>query len=40
MNLHAFPTVPPFGHLPTPEGVDVVGIDLPVGRLTAYRVVP
>ena len=39
-NLHAFPTVPPFGHLPTPDGVDVVGIDLPVGRLTAYRVVP
>ncbi|MFJ7288273.1 alpha/beta fold hydrolase [Curtobacterium sp. NPDC098951] len=38
--LHDFPTVPPFGHLPTPDGVDVVGIDLPVGRLTAYRVVP
>jgi pimeloyl-ACP methyl ester carboxylesterase len=35
-----FPAVAPFGHLPTPEGVDVVGIDLPVGRLTAYRVVP
>ncbi|PYY48274.1 alpha/beta fold hydrolase [Curtobacterium sp. MCBD17_023] len=35
-----FPPVPPFGHLPTPEGVDAVGIDLPVGRLTAYRVVP
>ncbi|MBT2502625.1 alpha/beta fold hydrolase [Curtobacterium sp. ISL-83] len=38
--LHEFPTVPAFGHLPTPDGVDVVGIDLPVGRLTAYRVVP
>uniref|UniRef100_A0A942SYY3 Alpha/beta fold hydrolase n=1 Tax=Neobacillus citreus TaxID=2833578 RepID=A0A942SYY3_9BACI len=38
--LHAFETVPAFGHLPTPDGVDVVGIDLPVGRLTAYRVVP
>ncbi|OII28347.1 hypothetical protein BIV03_05750 [Curtobacterium sp. MCBA15_016] len=38
--LRDFPSVPPFGHLPTPEGVDVVGIDLPVGRLTAYRVVP
>lgn len=37
---HEFPSVPAFGHLPTPEGVDVVGIDLPVGRLTAYRVVP
>ena len=39
-NLHDFPSVPAFGHLPTPDGVDVVGIDLPVGRLTAYRVVP
>ncbi|WXF91679.1 alpha/beta fold hydrolase [Curtobacterium flaccumfaciens pv. flaccumfaciens] len=39
-NLHDFPTVPPFGHLPTPDGVDVVGIDVPVGRLTAYRIVP
>lgn len=38
--LHDFPTVPPFGHLPTPDGVDVVGIDVPVGRLTAYRIVP
>ena len=38
--LHAFPPVPAFGHLPTPEGVDVVGVDVPVGRLTAYRVVP
>lgn len=38
--LHDFPSVPAFGHLPTPDGVDVVGIDLPVGRLTAYRVVP
>jgi pimeloyl-ACP methyl ester carboxylesterase len=38
--LHDFPEVPAFGHLPTPEGVDVVGVDLPVGRLTAYRVVP
>ncbi len=38
--VHEFPSVPAFGHLPTPEGVDVVGIDLPVGRLTAYRVVP
>ncbi|WIJ45825.1 alpha/beta fold hydrolase [Curtobacterium citreum] len=38
--LHEFPVVAPFGHLPTPEGVDAVGIDLPVGRLTAYRVVP
>ncbi|QQD76590.1 alpha/beta fold hydrolase [Curtobacterium sp. YC1] len=35
-----FPSVPSFGHLPTPDGVDVVGIDLAVGRLTAYRVVP
>jgi len=35
-----FPSVPSFGHLSTPDGVDVVGIDLPVGRLTAYRVVP
>ncbi|WFR68059.1 alpha/beta fold hydrolase [Curtobacterium flaccumfaciens] len=40
MNLHAFEPVPPFGHLPTPDDVDVVGIDLPVGRLTAYRAVP
>jgi pimeloyl-ACP methyl ester carboxylesterase len=39
-SLHEFPLVPAFGHLPTPDGVDVVGIDLPVGRLTAYRVVP
>ncbi|WIB71238.1 alpha/beta fold hydrolase [Curtobacterium sp. MCBD17_026] len=39
-NLHEFPTVPAFGHLPTPDGVDVVGIDVPVGRLTAYRIVP
>lgn len=39
-NLHDFPTVPAFGHLPTPDGVDVVGIDVPVGQLTAYRVVP
>jgi pimeloyl-ACP methyl ester carboxylesterase len=38
--LHDFPEVPAFGHLPTPDGVDVVGIDVPVGRLTAYRVVP
>lgn len=38
--LHDFPAVPAFGHLPTPDGVDVVGIDLPVGRLTAYRIVP
>ncbi|MBA8989713.1 pimeloyl-ACP methyl ester carboxylesterase [Curtobacterium pusillum] len=38
--LHDFAPVPPFGHLPTPAGVDVVGIDVPVGRLTAYRVVP
>lgn len=38
--LHEFPSVPAFGHLPTPDGVDVVGVDLPVGRLTAYRVVP
>jgi pimeloyl-ACP methyl ester carboxylesterase len=38
--LTSFPEVPAFGHLPTPDGVDVVGIDLPVGRLTAYRVVP
>jgi pimeloyl-ACP methyl ester carboxylesterase len=40
MTLHDFPAVPSFGHLPTPDGVDVVGIDVPVGRLTAYRVVP
>ena len=39
-SLHEFPLVPAFGHLQTPDGVDVVGIDLPVGRLTAYRVVP
>jgi len=39
-SLHTFPSVPPFGHLPTPDNVDVVGIDLPVGRLTVYRVVP
>jgi len=38
--LHDFPAVPAFGHLPTPDGVDVVGVDLPIGRLTAYRVVP
>ena len=40
MSLHAFPSVAAFGHQPTPDDVDVVGIDLPVGRLTAYRVVP
>jgi pimeloyl-ACP methyl ester carboxylesterase len=39
VSLHNFPTVPAFGHRPTPDGVDVVGIDLPVGRLTAYRAV-
>jgi pimeloyl-ACP methyl ester carboxylesterase len=38
--LHDFPTIDAFGHLPTPDVVDVVGVDLPVGRLTAYRVVP
>jgi pimeloyl-ACP methyl ester carboxylesterase len=40
VSLHAFPSVAAFGHQPTPDDVDVVGIDLPVGRLTAYRVVP
>lgn len=38
--LHDFPPTDPFGHQPTPEGVEVVGVDVPVGRLTAYRVVP
>lgn len=38
--LHDFEAVTAFGHLPTPDGVDVVGVDLPIGRLTAYRIVP
>ncbi|PZE78272.1 alpha/beta fold hydrolase [Curtobacterium sp. MCBD17_019] len=38
--VHRLQTVPPFGDLPTPDGVDVVGVDLPVGRLTAYRGLP
>ena len=40
MNLHEFPVVEQFGHLPVPNGVESVGIDLPIGRLTAYRAIP
>lgn len=38
--LHEFPSASVFGELPVPDGVETVAVDLPVGRLTAYRVVP
>jgi len=40
MSLRDFAPHPVFGDLPVAEGVDTVAIDLPVGRLSAYRVVP
>ena len=40
MNLADLAPHPVFGALPVPEHVDTVAVDLPVGRLSAYRVVP
>ena len=34
------PLVPPYGQQPVPAGVDVVGLDVPVGRLTALVAAP
>ena len=38
--LADLPRVAPYGGLPVPAGVDVVGLDVPVGRLTALVAAP
>jgi pimeloyl-ACP methyl ester carboxylesterase len=40
VTLHDLVSIDAFGDMATPDGVDVVAVDLPVGRLTAYRIVP
>ncbi|MGC5165905.1 alpha/beta fold hydrolase [Luteimicrobium sp. DT211] len=39
--LHtSLPATAPYGELPVPAGVDVVGLDVPVGRLTGFVAAP
>lgn len=40
MNIAALPVIDAYAGSVTPAGIDVVGVDLPVGRLTAYRAIP
>lgn len=40
MNIAALPVIEAYAGSVTPGGIDVVGVDLPVGRLTAYRAIP